>query len=43
MRLSNIEPRFVCGVCDRYGAEVRPNFHWNVERFGGMVARFAGS
>jgi hypothetical protein len=29
MRLSDIEPRFVCGACGRRGADVRPDFHWN--------------
>jgi hypothetical protein len=26
MRLSDIEPRFVCKTCGKRGAEVRPNF-----------------
>ena len=29
VRLSDIEPRFVCRVCGRRGADVRPDFHWN--------------
>ncbi|MBR0828181.1 hypothetical protein JQ596_21835 [Bradyrhizobium manausense] len=29
LRLSDIEPRFVCTVCGKHGAEVRPDFHWN--------------
>ena len=28
LRLSD-EPRFVCQVCGRRGADVRPDFHWN--------------
>ena len=29
IRLSDLEPRFVCKACGRRGADVRPNFHWN--------------
>ena len=29
VRLSDIEPRFVCRVCGRRGTDVRPDFHWN--------------
>jgi hypothetical protein len=28
LRLSDIEPRFVCGSCGRRGADVRPDFNW---------------
>ncbi len=28
MRLSDIEPQFVCQACGKRGAEVRPDFHW---------------
>jgi hypothetical protein len=28
VRLSDIEPRFVCRVCGKRGADVRPDFHW---------------
>ena len=28
-RLSDLEPRFICGVCGKRGADVRPDFHWN--------------
>jgi hypothetical protein len=28
LRLSNIEPRFVCRACGKRGAEVRPDFNW---------------
>jgi hypothetical protein len=27
VRLSDLEPRFVCQACGRRGADVRPNFH----------------
>ncbi len=29
VRLSDIEPRFVCTMCGRRGADVRPDFNWN--------------
>jgi hypothetical protein len=29
MRLSDIEPRFVCSACSKRGADVRPDFNWN--------------
>jgi hypothetical protein len=29
MRLSDIEPRFICRACSKRGADVRPNFSWN--------------
>jgi hypothetical protein len=28
MRLSDIEPRFVCAACGKRGAEVRLDFNW---------------
>jgi hypothetical protein len=28
LRLSDIEPRFVCTACGRRGADVRPDFNW---------------
>jgi len=31
VRLSDIEPRFTCNVCEQRGADVRPNFHWEEE------------
>jgi hypothetical protein len=31
MRLSDIEPRFTCQACGTKGADVRPNFHWEIE------------
>jgi hypothetical protein len=32
MRLSDLEPRFVCSACGRRGADVRPDFSWNKAR-----------
>ena len=29
MRLSDLEPRFVCSACGKRGADVRPDFNWN--------------
>jgi hypothetical protein len=29
VRLSDIEPRFVCQACGERGADVRPDFNWN--------------
>src|ERR1700747_3233765 len=29
VRLSDIEPRFVCAARGRHGADVRPDFNWN--------------
>ncbi|MCW1990734.1 hypothetical protein ACVJGC_008333 [Bradyrhizobium diazoefficiens] len=37
VRLSGIEPRFVCAGCGRRGAEVRPDFE------SGMPPQFASS
>jgi hypothetical protein len=28
LRLSDIEPRFVCRSCGKRGADVRPDFNW---------------
>jgi hypothetical protein len=28
VRLSDIEGQFVCNVCGKRGAEVRPDFNW---------------
>jgi hypothetical protein len=40
VRLSDIERRFVCSVCGKRGADVRPNFNWNVQGpMGGMGYR----
>jgi hypothetical protein len=29
LRLSDIEPRFVCKACGKRGADVRPDFDWD--------------
>ena len=29
VRLSDIEPRFVCQACGKRGADVRPDFNWS--------------
>ena len=29
MRLSDLEPRFVCSVCGKRGADVRPDFNFS--------------
>jgi hypothetical protein len=29
VRLSDLEPRFVCRACGKRGADVRPDFHWD--------------
>jgi hypothetical protein len=39
VRLSDIEPRFVCQACGKRGADVRPNFHWQGAPVGGMGYR----
>jgi hypothetical protein len=40
VRLSDVEPRFVCTACGKRGAEVRPNFEWNARgAVGGMGYR----
>jgi hypothetical protein len=40
LRLSDIEPRFICSACGRRGAEVRPDFNWNAKGpIGGMGYR----
>jgi hypothetical protein len=39
MRLSDVEPRFVCFACGKLGADVRPNFYWEKAPAGGMGYR----
>ena len=29
VRLSDIEPKFVCKACGKRGADVRPDFNWD--------------
>jgi hypothetical protein len=31
VRLSDLEPRFICQACGRRGADVRPHFGWELE------------
>jgi hypothetical protein len=35
VRLSDLELRFTCQDCGRRGADVRPNFDWEIEAKGG--------
>jgi hypothetical protein len=39
VRLSDIEPGFVCTVCGKRGTDVRPDFHWHAKPVGGMGYR----
>jgi hypothetical protein len=40
VRLSDLEPRFVCQRCGSRGADVRPDFDWNAKApFGGLGYR----
>jgi hypothetical protein len=32
LKLSDIEPRFICGACGHRGADVRPEFNCNIVR-----------
>jgi hypothetical protein len=44
VRLSDVELRFVCGACDQRGADVRPNFKWDVKGpIGGMGYRVSSA
>jgi hypothetical protein len=44
LRLSDIEPRFVCSACGKRGADVCPDFNWNVKGpIGGMGYRVVSS
>jgi hypothetical protein len=40
VRLSDIEPRFVCTVCGKRGAEVRPDFNGNRKQVSVMGYRW---
>jgi hypothetical protein len=31
VRLSDLEPRFICSACGKEGADVRPDFSWEQE------------
>jgi len=35
IRLSDLEPAFVCEACGTKGANLRPNFHWEKEAAAG--------
>jgi hypothetical protein len=39
VRLSDLEPRFVCKACGKRGADVRPDFSWNRKVVGAMGYR----
>ena len=39
VRLSDIEPRFVCQACGKRGADVRPDFNWDRKPVGAMGYR----
>jgi hypothetical protein len=39
VRLSDIEPRFVCAACGKRRADIRPDFNWNKTPVGGMGYR----
>lgn len=39
VRLSDLEPRFVCQACGKRGADVRPDFHWDKVPAGGIGYR----
>ena len=39
VRLSDIEPRFVCTACCKRGADARPDFNWNRKPSGMMGYR----
>jgi hypothetical protein len=39
VRLSDIEPRFVCQACGKRGADVRPDFNWDRAAVDGMGYR----
>jgi len=39
VRLSDLEPRFVCQACGLKGADVRPDFHWDKKPVAAMGYR----
>jgi hypothetical protein len=39
VRLSDLEPRFVCKICGERGADVRPDFYWNSRPVAAMGYR----
>jgi len=38
-RLSDLEKQFTCSVCGRKGAEVRPDFDWDVNQAADRCAQ----
>ncbi len=38
-RLSDLEPLFTCQVCGQRGADVRPDFSWEVEARRATISR----
>lgn len=43
VRLSDIEPRFVCEACGKRGADVRPDFNWSKRPSRAMGFRNTGA
>jgi hypothetical protein len=39
MRLSDLEPRFVCKACGKRGGDARPDFNWNKKQVSVMGYR----
>jgi hypothetical protein len=39
LRLSDVEPRYVCTTCGKRGADVRPDFNWDKTPVGIMGYR----
>jgi hypothetical protein len=39
VRLSDLEPRFICTACGKRGADVRPDFYWNKPPIAAMGYR----
>ena len=39
VRLSDVEPRFVCTACGKRGADVRPDFNWKAKPISMMGYR----
>jgi hypothetical protein len=39
VRLSDIEPGFICTACGKRGADVRPDFNWNRQPVASMGYR----
>jgi hypothetical protein len=39
VRLSDLDPRFICQACGKRGADVRPDFNWNKQPVAAMGYR----